>query len=161
MPQRRQSSGTPSSGRRVHWALASTYLEKRSASRPPLLDAPSNLGGSWPRRHARQHLLEVGDAPFDVSKELPNAAPEVLLTVDANTGQNAIRQVREFKAAVPVTGIVLTKLDGTAKGGVVLGIAQEVGVPVLWVGTGEGADDLQRFRPEEFVRELFTPLEEE
>jgi fused signal recognition particle receptor len=90
-----------------------------------------------------------------VKKELPDAPHEVLLVLDANTGQNAIRQAQEFARAVPVTGIVLTKLDGTAKGGVVLGIAQEVRLPVQFVGLGEGLDDLAEFSPPEFIAALF------
>jgi fused signal recognition particle receptor len=90
-----------------------------------------------------------------VRKELPDAPHEVLLVLDANTGQNAIRQAEEFSRAVPVTGIVLTKLDGTAKGGVILGIVQEVGVPVRYVGLGESADALADFDAEAFVAGLF------
>jgi fused signal recognition particle receptor len=89
-------------------------------------------------------------------KEIASAPHEVLLVLDANTGQNAIRQAQEFKKAVAVTGIVLTKLDGTARGGVVLGIAQEVGLPVRYVGLGESADDLAEFDAAEFVTALFA-----
>ena len=90
-------------------------------------------------------------------KEIPSAPHEVLLVLDANTGQNAIRQAQEFKKAVAVTGIALTKLDGTAKGGVVLGIAQEVGLPVRYAGLGESLDDLADFDAPEFARALFSP----
>ena len=89
-------------------------------------------------------------------KEIASAPHEVLLVLDANTGQNAIRQAQEFKKAVAVTGIVLSKLDGTARGGVVLGIAQEVGLPVRYVGLGETADDLADFDAGEFVSALFA-----
>jgi fused signal recognition particle receptor len=89
-------------------------------------------------------------------KELPSAPHEVLLVLDANTGQNAIRQAQEFKKAVAVTGIALTKLDGTAKGGVVLGIAQEVGLPVRYAGLGESLDDLADFDAREFAQALFA-----
>jgi fused signal recognition particle receptor len=92
-------------------------------------------------------------------REIPDAPHETLLVVDGNTGQNAIRQAEEFSRAVPVTGIALTKLDGTAKGGVVLGIAQEVGIPVRWVGVGERIEDLAEFEPEAFVRALFATEE--
>jgi len=92
-------------------------------------------------------------------KEVMSAPHEVLLVLDANTGQNAIRQAQEFKKAVAVSGIVLTKLDGTARGGVVLGIAQEVGVPVRYVGLGESLDDLADFDPHAFVEALFAPVE--
>ena len=91
-----------------------------------------------------------------LKKEVPDAPHEVVLVLDANTGQNAIRQAKEFTRAVDVTHILLSKLDGTAKGGVVLGIAQEVGVPVRYVGLGEGVDDLQDFDAEAFVRALFA-----
>jgi fused signal recognition particle receptor len=91
-----------------------------------------------------------------VKKEMPDAPHEVLLVLDATTGQNAIRQAQEFRRAVDVTGLVLAKLDGTAKGGVVLGIAQEIGIPVRYVGMGEGLDDLYDFDPEAFVTALFA-----
>ena len=94
-----------------------------------------------------------------LQKEIPDAPHEVLLALDANTGQNAIRQAREFADAVAVSGIILCKLDGTAKGGVVLGIAEEVGLPVRYVGVGEGLEDLADFVPEEFVSALFSPTE--
>src|SRR5262249_29377438 len=90
-------------------------------------------------------------------KELPGAPHEVLLALDANTGQNATREAQEFKKAVAVTGIALTKLDGTARGGVVLGIAQEVGLPVRYAGLGESIEDLADFDAPEFVKALFAP----
>jgi fused signal recognition particle receptor len=90
-----------------------------------------------------------------VRKEIPGAPHEVLLVLDANTGQNAIRQAREFARTAEVTGIVLTKLDGTAKGGVVLGVAQETGIPVRYVGVGEGQADLVDFDATDFVHALF------
>ncbi len=89
-------------------------------------------------------------------KEIPSAPHEVLLVLDANTGQNAIRQAQEFKKAVAVSGIVLSKLDGTARGGVVLGIAQEVGLPVRYVGLGESIEDLADFDAGEFLEALFA-----
>jgi fused signal recognition particle receptor len=91
-----------------------------------------------------------------VQRDIPEAPHEVLLVLDANTGQNGIRQAQEFSRAVRVTGIVLTKLDGTAKGGVVLGIAQETGLPVRYVGLGEKIEDLVEFDPEAFIRALFA-----
>ena len=90
-------------------------------------------------------------------KEMASAPHEVLLVLDGNTGQNAIRQAQEFKKAVAVSGIVLSKLDGTARGGVVLGIAQEVGLPVRYVGLGESLDDLADFDAHAFVEALFEP----
>lgn len=90
-----------------------------------------------------------------IAKELPECTPQVLLVVDATTGQNALSQARQFKEAAGVNGIVLTKLDGTAKGGVVIAIANEVKVPVCYVGVGEGAGDLYPFDAKEFAEDLF------
>jgi len=104
----------------------------------------------------RDLMDELAKISRVVKKEIPDAPHEVLLVLDANTGQNAIRQAQEFTASVDVTGIVLTKLDGTAKGGVVLGVAQEVGVPVRYVGVGEGVADLADFDANEFARALFS-----
>ena len=112
-----------------------------------------------------RHATVACEGPVDlgrkiarvVGKEQPGAPHETLLVLDANTGQNAIRQAQEFGRAVDVTSLMLAKLDGTAKGGVVLGIAAEVGLPVRWVGVGEGCADLVEFDPEAFVRELFRP----
>lgn len=91
-----------------------------------------------------------------IGKELPGAPHEVLLVIDANVGQNGIRQAQEFSRAVPVSAIALTKLDGTAKGGVVLGIAEESGIKVSFVGVGEAVGDLIDFEPELFVNALFS-----
>jgi fused signal recognition particle receptor len=91
-----------------------------------------------------------------IGKELPGAPHETLLVLDANTGQNAISQAREFTSRAGVTGIVLTKLDGTAKGGVIVGLADALGLPVKYVGVGEGAEDLRDFSAAEFVDALFA-----
>ncbi|MCY0870223.1 MAG: signal recognition particle-docking protein FtsY [Firmicutes bacterium] len=91
-----------------------------------------------------------------IGREMPGAPHEVLLVLDATVGQNAVAQAKQFKEAAQVTGIVLTKLDGSAKGGVVLAVAREVGIPVKWVGTGEGPDDLEPFDASEFARALFS-----
>jgi len=102
------------------------------------------------------HLMEeIKKVKRVVAKALPGAPHEVLLVLDANTGQNALAQVRAFDAAVGVTGLVLTKLDGSAKGGVIAGIAREQPIPVRFVGVGEGLDDLRPFNAEEFVAALF------
>ena len=93
-----------------------------------------------------------------IDRELPEADKEVLLVLDATTGQNAMNQAREFKNAAGITGIVLTKLDGTARGGVVLAIREDLDVPVKFIGVGEGIDDLQPFDPEDFARGLFEEL---
>ena len=96
-----------------------------------------------------------------IKKAMPDAPHETLLVLDATNGQNAISQATLFKEAVQVTGIVLTKLDGTAKGGVILGICEELGVPVRFVGVGEQVDDLRAFDPDEFVSALFDDAIEE
>ena len=91
-----------------------------------------------------------------ISKEVEGAPHEVLLALDATTGQNALVQAQTFKEATNVTGIVLTKLDGTAKGGIVLAIRNKLNIPVKFVGLGEGVDDLQPFDPEKYVYGLFA-----
>ena len=91
-----------------------------------------------------------------IGKQRPDAPHETLLTIDATTGQNGVRQARLFAEAVPVSGIVLTKLDGTAKGGIALAIAGETGIPVKLIGVGEQLEDLRPFDPGEFARALLT-----
>jgi len=91
-----------------------------------------------------------------LARELPGAPHEVLLVLDATVGQNALSQARQFHEAVGVTGVALTKLDGTAKGGIVVAIADELKIPVRLVGVGESTDDLQDFRAVDFVDALFT-----
>lgn len=107
------------------------------------------------RVHTRTNLMrELEKIARVLGKKVPDAPHEVLLVLDATTGQNAISQARTFKESVRVTGIVLAKLDGTAKGGIVLAIQQQLGLPVKFVGLGEGVDDLQPFEPRTFVRAL-------
>jgi len=96
-----------------------------------------------------------------IEREVPGAPHEVLLVLDATTGQNALVQAKQFKEATDVTGIVLTKLDGTAKGGIVIAIRKELNIPVKMVGLGEGMEDLQSFNPEQYVYGLFAELGEE
>jgi fused signal recognition particle receptor len=91
-----------------------------------------------------------------MSKVIPDAPHEVLLVLDASTGQNAFEQARQFTAATEVNAIALTKLDGTAKGGVVIGIADQFKVPIRYIGVGEGIEDLQHFNRHEFVDSLFN-----
>ena len=91
-----------------------------------------------------------------IGKELPSAPHEVLLVLDATTGQNAIAQARNFHQALGVNGIALTKLDSTAKGGIVVAITQELGIPLRFIGVGERMDDLQVFAAEGFVEALFS-----
>ena len=108
------------------------------------------------RLHTRVNLMEeLRKIRRVVEKAQPGAPHEVLLVIDASTGQNGIQQAKQFSAAVGITGLVLTKLDGTAKGGVVLAIAREMNVPVRYVGVGEGLDDLQPFDRNAFVDALF------
>lgn len=108
------------------------------------------------RLHNKQHLMdELSKIGRVIARELPDVPCEVLLVLDATTGQNAVAQAKAFKDSVPLSGVVLTKLDGTAKGGVVVAIASELGVPVRFVGVGEKQDDLQRFDPDEFAAALF------
>ena len=90
-----------------------------------------------------------------IDRELPDADKEYLLVLDATTGQNAVNQAEQFSKATGITGIVLTKLDGTAKGGVVLAIKNGLGIPVKYIGVGEQIDDLQEFVPEDFAKALF------
>ena len=108
------------------------------------------------RLHNKKHLMdELNKISRIIDRELSDADKEVLLVLDATTGQNAVNQAREFKNAAGITGIVLTKLDGTAKGGVVLAIKEELDVPVKYIGVGEQIDDLQPFDPAEFAKAMF------
>ena len=108
------------------------------------------------RLHNKQNLMnELAKLRKIIDRELPEAGRETLLVLDATTGQNGLIQARSFKETAGLTGIVLPKLDGTAKGGIVIAIARELGVPVKFVGVGEGIDDLKPFDPEEFVNDLF------
>jgi fused signal recognition particle receptor len=109
------------------------------------------------RLHTKTNLMEeLKKINRVIERELPGEPREVLLVLDATTGQNALSQAKLFNDAVGVTGIVLTKLDGTAKGGIVVAIASELGIPVKLVGVGEAIDDLQPFDPAEFVEALFA-----
>ncbi|HIT57008.1 MAG TPA: signal recognition particle-docking protein FtsY [Candidatus Galloscillospira stercoripullorum] len=107
------------------------------------------------RLHNKQNLMnELAKIGKVIDREVPGGRTESLLVLDATTGQNGLIQAKQFKEAAGLTGIVLTKLDGSAKGGIVFAIAQELGVPVKFVGVGEGVDDLMPFEPESFVRAL-------
>ncbi len=108
------------------------------------------------RLHNKKNLMdELAKIGRVIDRELPDADKEILLVVDATTGQNAVNQARQFKEAAGITGIVLTKLDGTARGGVVLAIREDLQVPVKFIGVGEGVDDLQPFDPVSFAEGLF------
>ena len=107
------------------------------------------------RLHNKVNLMnELSKLRKIIDREAPNAAKETLLVLDATTGQNGLIQARQFKETAGLTGIILTKLDGTAKGGIVIAIAQELQVPVKFVGLGEGIGDLQPFNAEEYVKAL-------
>lgn len=108
------------------------------------------------RLHNKKNLMnELAKINRVIDRELPGAARENLLVLDATTGQNAILQAKEFKNAADITGLILNKLDGTAKGGIVLSIKHELGIPVKFVGVGEKIDDMEEFRSGEFIRALF------
>ncbi|MDH3948526.1 MAG: signal recognition particle-docking protein FtsY, partial [Gammaproteobacteria bacterium] len=109
------------------------------------------------RLHTQSNLMEELKKVRRVMGKLDDSAPhEVLLVVDAGTGQNAINQAQQFNEAVSLTGITLTKLDGTAKGGVIFAIAHKLGIPIRFLGVGEGINDLRAFNAEEFVAALFS-----
>ena len=109
------------------------------------------------RLHNKKNLMdELAKIDRVIHRELPEAAKETLLVLDATTGQNAVSQAREFKEASKITGLVLTKLDGTAKGGIVFSIKKVLGIPVKFVGVGEQIDDMKPFDADEFSKALFT-----
>ncbi len=108
------------------------------------------------RLHNKKNLMnELAKINRVIDRELPGSSRETLLVLDAVTGQNAVSQAQEFKNAADITGIVLTKLDGTAKGGIVLSIKKVLGIPVKYIGVGEKIDDLEQFSSEDFVKALF------
>ena len=108
------------------------------------------------RLHNKKNLMaELAKINRVIERELPDSARETLLVLDATTGQNAVSQAKLFSEAADITGIILTKLDGTAKGGIVISIAKEQNVPVKFVGVGEGIDDLQEFNSEDFAKAIF------
>ena len=108
------------------------------------------------RLHNKVGLMNELKKIKDVMKKVvPTAPDEVMLVLDGSTGQNAFEQAKQFAAVTPVTSLAITKLDGTAKGGVVIGISDQFRIPVKYIGLGEGMEDLQIFRKEEFVKSLF------
>ena len=108
------------------------------------------------RLHNKKNLMdELAKIDRVIARELPNSAKETLLVLDATTGQNAVYQAKEFKEASKITGLVLTKLDGTAKGGIVISIKKELGIPVKFIGVGEQIDDMKPFDAKEFAGALF------
>ena len=114
------------------------------------------------RLHNKKNLMdELSKISRVIQREAPGCATEVLLVLDATTGQNALNQARQFKEAAGITGIILTKLDGTARGGVVIGIKEELKVPIKYIGVGEQIDDLRPFDAKEFADALFGSGQEE
>jgi len=112
------------------------------------------------RLHNKKHLMEeLSKIRRVISRELPEANVETLLVLDATTGQNALNQAKQFGEATGVTGLVLTKLDGTAKGGVVIAVKRELELPVKFIGVGEAIGDLRPFEPAEFASALFEPVQ--
>ena len=112
------------------------------------------------RLHNKKNLMEeLKKINRIIEREFPEAYRETLVVLDGTTGQNALAQAREFKEAADITGIVLTKLDGTAKGGIAVAIQAELGIPVKYIGVGEHIEDLQKFDPDEFVNALFATEE--
>lgn len=113
------------------------------------------------RLHNKKNLMaELNKIARVIEKELPGASKEVLLVLDATTGQNALSQAKLFSETADITGIILTKLDGTARGGVVVAISKEQQIPVKFIGVGEGVDDLQEFNPGDFAKALFETDDE-
>lgn len=109
------------------------------------------------RLHNKKNLMEeLKKMNRIIDREYPEAFRETLVVLDATTGQNALQQAREFNEAAEITGIILTKMDGTAKGGIAVAIQAELGIPVKYIGVGEGIDDLQKFDADQFVDALFT-----
>ncbi len=109
------------------------------------------------RLHTRSNLMaEIGKMRRVAGRKIPGAPHEVFLVLDATTGQNGLQQAREFLKAAGVTGLIVTKLDGTAKGGILFSIAEELSIPVRFIGVGEALEDLLEFSPESFVDSLFT-----
>jgi fused signal recognition particle receptor len=110
------------------------------------------------RLHTKHNLMqELQKVHRVMGRQLAGAPHEVLLVLDATTGMNALNQAREFNKAVPLSGLVVTKLDGTSKAGMVVAVQKELGLPVKFIGLGEQADDLQPFIPKDFARALFEP----
>lgn len=113
------------------------------------------------RLHNKKNLMEeLRKINRIIDKEFPDARRETLIVLDGTTGQNALSQARQFKEVADITGIILTKLDGTAKGGIAIAIEAELGVPVKYIGVGEKIEDLQKFDPDAFVDALFTTQEQ-
>jgi fused signal recognition particle receptor len=131
-------------------AVVFDAIQRASARKHDLV-----LADTAGRLHTKVNLVEELKKIRRVADRPPGHVSEVLLVLDATTGQNGLTQAQQFTEAVEVTGVVLTKLDGTAKGGIVVAIERELGIPVKLVGLGEGPDDLVAFDPKSFVDALF------
>ena len=113
------------------------------------------------RLHNKKNLMdELKKINRIIDREYPDAYRENLIVLDGTTGQNALAQAKQFKEVADITGIILTKLDGTAKGGIAIAVQAELGIPVKYIGVGEKIDDLQKFDPDQFVQALFQKEEE-
>ena len=138
-------------GKKVVVAAADTFRAAAKARNCDVL-----ICDTAGRLHNKKNLMdELAKMNRIIEREAPDSSKEVLLVLDATTGQNAVNQARLFKEVAPISGIVLTKLDGTAKGGIVISIKNELGIPVKLIGVGEKIDDLQPFNSRDFVRALF------
>lgn len=132
-------------------AVAFDAAEKAASDKADVL-LVDTAGRLVTQAHLMQELAKISRV---LGKRIPGAPHDVLLVLDATTGQNAIQQAEKFKAAVPVTGLIIAKLDGSAKGGAVVGIRERVGLPVKFIGVGEKADDLEPFDPKDFAKSMF------
>ena len=149
-----ERAGAPMVAGRYRSDPASVLFDALARARSDAIDCV--LCDTAGRLHTKQNLMaELGKLQRVAGRQVPGAPHEVLLVLDANVGANALAQAREFHRALGLTGIVLAKLDGTAKGGAVVAVQQELGVPVRFVGVGEGLDDLEPFDPESFAQALF------
>ena len=126
-------------------------VKKEEGADPASVVFDDTAGRLHNKKYLMDELLKIKKV---IEKELPECSKEVLLVLDATTGQNAIEQVKAFKETADITGLILTKLDGTAKGGVVIGIVNENNIPVKFVGVGEQIDDMEIFNSEEFVNAI-------
>ena len=137
---------------------ASVLFDALSAAKARNIDVL--LADTAGRLNNKAHLMTELEKIVRVIKKADESAPhETLLVLDAGTGQNAVAQAKEFDACVGITGIALTKLDGTAKGGVVFAIGEQIKRPIRFIGIGEGVEDLRPFNADEFVDALFNPVE--
>jgi fused signal recognition particle receptor len=149
--------GAPESGGTVDPGAVAFNAVQTAVARKSDVVIIDTAGRLHTKTNLMQELQKIRRVIQKVKADAPN---EVLLVLDATTGQNAIQQAKHFTTAVQVTGLVLTKLDGTAKGGVVFAIAHELGLPVRYIGVGEGIDDLQPFDPTQFIDALFGDKQE-